>query len=269
MIKAIVVQPPYFAGENPDRKIAEFLYKELEKATENCIIVLPEYSNAGGLSDAESQLKATSCATEMLKRTSQVAKEKKCYALINVIENRQGKIFNSTYLFDKNGKTAFVYDKIHLPPAEIDLGMEYGNGQCICEVDGIRFGFLTCYDVYFNEQIECLAKAKPDVIILPSYQRGEDSDILRAQTKMVAFRCNSFVLKSSYSMNDDNHGGCSMIVAPSGKILKDLGKEVGSISEEIDVKSKHFRSAGYKKGKIRNDEFINMGLRPELFKNKY
>jgi predicted amidohydrolase len=265
MIKTIVVQPPYFAGSNPDCKIAEFILGELKKATENSIIVLPEYSNAGGLNDAESELKAMPRAKEMLKSASEIAKEKKCHVFINVLEKRNGKIKNSTYLIDAKGQTAFIYDKIHLPPSEVDLGVEYGNGECVCEVDGIRFGFLTCYDVYFNEQIEYLAKAKPDVIVIPGYQRGEDSDIIRAQTKMIAFRCNAFVLKSSYSMNDDNHGGCSMIVAPNGKILQDLGKEVGSATADIDIKEKHVRSAGYGRGVILNDEFINEGLRPEVF----
>ena len=66
-------------------------------------------------------------------------------------------------------------------------------------------------------------------------------------------------------MNDDERGGCSMIVAPNGKILSDLGKETGSTSAEIDVKFKYVRNAGYGKGLIRNDEFINIGLRPDVF----
>ncbi len=265
-MKAVVVQPAYFVGENPDEKIAKFLMCELEKTTKNSIIVLPEYSNAGGLNDVESELKAISRAKIMLKKAGEIAKEKSAYVAINVLENRDGLIKNSTHLFNKKGETAFIYDKIHLPPSEIDLGIEYGDGNCFGEVDGIRFGFLTCYDVYFNEQIEFLASQKPDVIIIPGYQRGEDADIIRAQTKMIAFRCNAFVLKSSYSMNDDEHGGCSMIVAPNGKILNDLGKEIGSASAEIDIKFKHVRNAGYGKGLIRNDEFINIGLRPDVFK---
>ena len=265
-MKVVVVQPAYFVGENPDEKIAKFLMCELEKTTKNSIIVLPEYSNAGGLSDVENQRKAISRAKTMLEKARKVAKEKSAYVAINVLENRDGLIKNSTHLFNKKGETAFIYDKIHLPPSEIDLGIEYGDGNCFCEVDGIRFGFLTCYDVYFNEQIEYLAMQKPDIIIVPGYQRGESTDIIRAQIKMIAFRCNSYVLKSSYSMNNDERGGCSMIVAPNGEILKDLGKQVGSTSAEIDVKFKHFRNAGYGKGLIRNDEFINTGLRPDVFK---
>lgn len=266
-MKITVVQPPYHAGENPDEKIANFLIDKLYKTEPDSLIVLPEYSNAGGISDIESEKAAMPRATMMLKTASKVAKETKAYVAINVLQERDGKIKNSTYLFDKNGNTAFIYDKIHLPPSEVALGVERGNGESICELDGIRFGFLTCYDVYFNEQIEYLASKKPDVILIPGYQRGESADIIRAQTKMIAFRCNSFVAKSSYSMDSDEKGGCSMIVAPDGRILKDLGKQTGCISAEIDPSFKHVRTAGFGGEIIRNDDFINYGLYPDIFKN--
>lgn len=264
-MKVRVVQPPYFYGENPDQKIAEFLIEELQKAQKGEIIVLPEYSNAGGLSDAKREMEALDRAEIMKIKAAEVAKEKEAYVAINVLERRDGQIKNSTYLFNTRGEVSFIYDKIHLPPSEVDLGVSYGAGACCCEVDGIRFGFLTCYDIYFNEQIEYLASQKVDVIIFPGYQRGERVDIIRAQTKLLAFRCNANVLKSSYSMNDDEKGGCSMIVAPDGKVVKDMGKEVGSATAQIDVKFKHVRNAGFGKGLIRNDKFIDDGLRPEVF----
>ena len=268
MVKITVVQPPYFMGENPDENIANFLLDELKKAEKDSLIVLPEYSNAGGISDIESEKKAMPRAKMMLEKAISIAKENGAYVAINLLEERDQKIYNSTYLIDKNGNIAFVYDKIHLPPSEVALGVTYGEGACVCELDGIRFGFLTCFDVYFNEQIEYLASQKCDIILLPGYQRGEATDILRAQTKMIAFRCNSVVAKSSYSMDSDENGGCSMIVAPNGKILKDLGKEVGSVSVEIDPFEKFTRTAGFGGGIIRNDDFINNGLRPEIFKNR-
>ena len=266
-MKITVVQPPYFIGDKPDEKIANFLINELQKVEKDSLIVLPEYSNAGGISDIESEKAAMPRAKEMLKKASAIAKEKSAYVAINVLENRSGEIKNSTYLFDKQGNIVFIYDKIHLPPSEIALGVKYGDGACVCELDGIRFGFLTCYDVYFNEQIEYLASQKPDIILIPGYQRGETADIIRAQTKLIAFRCNSFVAKSSYSMNSDEKGGCSMIIAPNGQILKDMEKDVGSVSTEIDPEWKYMRTAGFGGGMIRNDDFINDGLRPEVFKS--
>ena len=266
-MKITVVQPPYFIGDNPDEKIAGFLINELQKVEKDSLIVLPEYSNAGGISDIESEKAAMPRAKKMLKMAATISKEKAAYVAINVLEEREGKIKNSTYLFDKQGNIAFVYDKIHLPPSEIALGVQYGDGACVCDLDGIRFGFLTCYDVYFNEQIEYLASQKPDIILIPGYQRGETTDIIRAQTKLIAFRCNSFVAKSSYSMDSDEKGGCSMIVAPDGKILQDMGKSIGAVSINIEPNKKHMRTAGFGGGMIRNDDFINNGLRPNIFKN--
>ena len=124
---------------------------------------------------------------------------------------------------------------------------------------------MTCYDVYFNEQIEHIAKFKPDIILIPGYQRGERTDIIRAQAKLTAFRCNAYVARSSYSMNDDEHGGCSMIVAPDEQILKDMGKDVGSISAEVDPFQKYMRTAGFGGNIVRNDEFIELGLCPAAF----
>lgn len=271
MLNVTVVQPPYHAGENPDEKIAHFLLEQLREVKSGALIVLPEYSNAGGISDVESEKKAMPRADMMLKEASAIAKEKGAYVAINVLGVRDGKIKNSTYLFDKKGEVAFIYDKQHLPPSEITLGVEAGNGSgkcsCVCDLDGIRFAFMTCYDVYFNEQIEFIAQAKPDIIVIPGYQRGERTDIIRAQAKLTAFRANAYVARSSFSMDDDEHGGCSMIVGPDGIIIEDIGKGIGSISAEIDPLHKYMRTAGFGGAMVRNDDFISAGLCPDAFKH--
>ena len=264
-MKITVVQPAYYAGAEPDAVIAEFLLGHLQTAQAGELLVLPEYSNVGGLSDPEKELAAMPRAEMMLEQAARAAKERQAYVAINVLQRRDSAIKNSTYLFDTQGNTAFVYDKIHLPPSEVALGMERGTGACTCVVDGIRFGFMTCYDAYYYEQIEHLAKFKPDIILLPSCQRGERTDILRAQTKMTAFRCNAYVARASFSMDDDSRGGCSMIVAPDGQILQDMGMNVGSITADVDLSFKYMRPAGFGCGLVRNDDFISSGLCPEAF----
>lgn len=269
MLNVTVIQPKYFSGENPDEKIAEFLLKELDKVQKGGLILAPEYSNAGGISDAESELAAIPRAEVMLEKASEIAMQKSAYVAINVLECRDGQIKNSTYLFNRKGEVAFVYDKQHLPPSEIKLGVIAGNAsgkcQCLCELDGIRFAFMTCYDVYFNEQIEHIAKENADIILIPGYQRGERTDIICAQAKLTAFRCNAYVVRASYSMDSDENGGCSMIVAPDGKIIKNIGKDIGSISADIEPFVKYMRSAGYGEGLVKNNDFISAGLCPEAF----
>ena len=268
MLEITVIQPSYYSGENPDQKIADFLLNEARTASCGSLIVLPEYSNAGGLSDKESELCAIPRAKAMLKESAMIAKSKGAYLTINVLEERNGQLVNSTYLFNKEGEVAFIYDKVHLPPSEINLGVKPGDGACVCEVDNIRFGFMTCYDVYFNEQIEYIASQKPDIILIPGYQRQERTDIIEAQAKLTAFRCNSFIARASYSMGDDTRGGNSMIVAPDGTILKNLGKSIGSATVTVDETEKYMRTAGFGGSMVRNDDFINAGLRSDIFSHR-
>ena len=266
-MKVTVLQPSYFAEGQPSEVIADFLLKELLSVEENELIVLPEYSNAGGVSTVEEEKKALPRAKEMLLFASNIAKEKRAYVSINVLEERNGKIKNSTYLYNREGKVAFIYNKQHLPPSEVKLGVEPEEKcNCICDLDGMRFAFMTCYDVYFNEQIEYIAMKKPDIIIVPGYQRGERTDIIVAQAKLLAFRTNAFVLRSSFSMGTKERGGNTMIVAPNGEVLANLEDRVGKISIQIDPKEKYMRPAGYGQGLVRNDDFINNGLRKEAFK---
>ena len=66
-------------------------------------------------------------------------------------------------------------------------------------------------------------------------------------------------------MDSDEHGGCSMIVSPDGRILENLGKEIGSITVTVDPFEKHMRPAGFGEKPVRNDDFISDGLCPEAF----
>ena len=89
-MKVTVVQPPYFAGESPDEYIGNYLMKKMELVEEGGLILLPEYSNAGGLSDPERELAALPRAAVMKEKAAQVAKAKKAYVVINVLEPRDG-----------------------------------------------------------------------------------------------------------------------------------------------------------------------------------
>ena len=66
-------------------------------------------------------------------------------------------------------------------------------------------------------------------------------------------------------MDSDEHGRCSMIVAPDGKIIKNIGNGVGTVSAEIEPFERYMRSAGYGEGLVKNNEFISAGLCPKAF----
>ena len=62
IITVTVVQPKYRHKEKPDESIRKFITAALDKAPENGIILFPEYSNAGGLSDIDSERRAMAYA---------------------------------------------------------------------------------------------------------------------------------------------------------------------------------------------------------------
>ena len=66
-------------------------------------------------------------------------------------------------------------------------------------------------------------------------------------------------------MDSTEVGGSSMIVSPDGKIIKNMGKDVGSISADINPFEKYMRVAGYGEGLVKNNDFISSGLCPEAF----
>ena len=44
-----------------------------------------------------------------------------------------------------------------------------------------------------------------------------------------------------------------------------MGKEIGSVSAEIDPFKKYMRTAGYGEELVKNNDFISAGLCPEAF----
>ena len=76
--------------------------------------------------------------------------KKKCFAL----SEEENGWRNVTYCFDRSGNLAGKYFKKHLPSSELNMGLDSAytrqpSEPYVLELDGIRYGFLTCYDFYF------------------------------------------------------------------------------------------------------------------------
>ena len=272
-MKLCAVQPPYANSVQDAEKSVGFLIDELNKCDSECDVILtPEYSNMlAAFPLAEGRAFVRKHTPALLEAA--VAAAKRCNAVVAVnflCEVTEGVFRNTTRIFDRNGSEAGNFYKQHLPSAEkrgVQPDYEYTRSFLppeIVEIDGIRFGFLICYDTYFSEYIAHLAHCKPDVILVSSFQRGERQDVLRMLNQNLAFSCNSFVLRSSVSMGEDAEaGGMSLIAAPEGVILAEMGSAVGTIQCEVgDVRRKYMRSNAFGGKQIRNDQFIENGRTP-------
>lgn len=265
---------PYTLAEADDA--VEFLIRELDRCDSSAdLILLPEYSNAPTVFPEGECIPYAAAHTERLINAAvQAAKRCNAVVAVNYAAEVDGGYRNTTRVFDRQGRIAGDYYKQHLPHGETAVKQMDGRYvpstyyPAIVEVDGLRLGFLTCYDCYFSEFVAHIAARKPDIVLVSSHQRAERPDILEMQVKSIAFTCNAFVLRASVSMGAEReNGGCSMIAGPDGVILARFHQETGVLSCEIgDPHRKYMRSNCFGGSLIPNDRFVEQGRTPWCYR---
>jgi hypothetical protein len=188
---------------------------------------------------------------------------------VNARSRHEKGLRNTTYAINRVGEIVGTYDKQHLVPSEVEklrLDSEYSfehSAPTVIEMEGLRFGFLTCYDFYFYEAFANLARENLDFIIGCSHQRSDTHLALEIFSQNLAYNTNTYVVRSSVSMDKDSDvGGASMVVAPTGEILLNMKSRVGLETVEFDPKKKYLKPAGCGSPLSQHYEYIEIGRRP-------
>ncbi len=271
-MKAIVVQPPYSNDVHFSDAYFQFKLDQLAKCDETVdLIVLPEYSDVPcATKDMEETLyyhkKYIDTLLDVCKKT---AVRCKANVFVNALSEEETGYRNTTYCFDKNGQLAGKYFKKHLPPSEADvLKLDKAYTQTfsepyVLEIDGIRYGFLTCYDFYFYEAFANIAKQNVDIIIGCSLQRSDSHDATEIMCRFLAYNTNAYVVRSSVSFSETSDiCGASMIVSPKGEVLCNMKGAFGMASAEFDVCDKYLKPAGYGNPDKPHYAYIEWGRNP-------
>ena len=235
------------------------------------IIVFPEACDVPCLTSGKEDFEASvhKFGDELVKVASETAKRCNAILFANGSERGENGLRNTTYAFDRQGRLVGKYYKQHLTPGEVGkrkLDSEYSfefEEPTVVEIEGIRFGFLTCYDFYFYESFAHMARKNLDVIIGCSHQRSDTHEALEIMSRFLAYNTNAYVIRSSVSMDENSSiGGGSMVVSPDGRVLLNMYSRVGMDTVEIDVKDKYYKPAGYGNPPSAHYEYIEKGRRP-------
>lgn len=272
-MKVCIIQPKYSTDyTQSDTYFAAELEFLAQCDASMDLIVLPEATDIPCLAHTkvESEASAEKYNATILKAAAETAKRCNAVLFINArSQGKDGKLRNTTYAFDRNGRLAGTYFKQHLTPGEItnlqlDSAYTYRpSAPTIMEIDGIRYGFLTCYDFYFYEIFANLARYDLDIIIGCSHQRSDTHQALDVIGRFLAYNTNAYLVRASVSMDEASTiGGCSMVVAPDGTKLLDLKSEVGLATVEIDPKKKYHKPAGFGGEMAAHYQYIEAGRRP-------
>jgi len=271
-MKVCAIQVPYAYKPQDAEASFAFLLRELETCDESLDLILtPEYSNTPSSFPPGECAKFADAHTEQLVAAAR-ATARRCKAIVALsfrAPTPHGPR-NTTRVFNAQGDPVGDYHKQQLvltEPAKRDVDSSYTRSfrpPAIVEVNGLRLGFVICYDAYFQEYIEHLGYRRPDIVLVSSFQRAEPCENLRLMNRMLAYDTGAFVIRASYGMGETAEtGGTSLVIDSAGKILADAGQRNGKLICEIgDPHRKFERSNSFGGTMILNRDFIEQGRTP-------
>jgi glycerophosphoryl diester phosphodiesterase/predicted amidohydrolase len=271
-MKLCAIQVPYAHDPADAESAVNFLIRELNSCDESLDLILtPEYSNTPSEFPVGENLRFAEAHTALLVEAARDAacRCKAIVALSYCAPTPHG-WRNTTRVFNAEGEAVGDYYKQQLvlnEPAVHGVDDSYTRSfrpPEIVEIDGLRLGFVICYDAYFEEYIEHLGYRRPDIVLVSAFQRGEPCENLRVMNRMLAYHTGAFVLRASVGMGEGaGTGGTSLVVDSAGNILADAGQRNGKLVCEIgDPKKKYLRSDSFGGSMILNRDFIEKGRTP-------
>ena len=134
----------------------------------------------------------------------------------------EGRVYNTAYVFDRQGACLAAYDKTHLftPMGEHE---HYAAGDHLTtfSLDGHKCGLLICYDLRFPELFRTLALQGVELLLLPAQWPAARRYHWETLTAARAIE-NQFFLAACNSCGTAGEtvfGGASRILGPRGELL--------------------------------------------------
>lgn len=259
-MKVYIVQPYYSLKESELSGCYDEMMKLVDGIGEDAdVIVLPEYCDIPASTDSKSAFhKSIESYNEAVKaKARETARRCGSIVFFNAADETPTGWRNTTYALDREGNVVGKYYKAHPAPSEVKTEGEGGNEldvsysyeyrePYVVEIEGVRFGFMTCYDFYFYESFAPLARRNVDVIIGCSHQRTDTHEALSIINRFLCYNTNAYLVRSAVSLGPDSGiCGCSSVIAPDGRVLVDMKSEIGVASVEIDPHKKYYKPAGF------------------------
>ncbi|WP_339316429.1 carbon-nitrogen hydrolase family protein [Paenibacillus sp. FSL R10-2734] len=169
----------------------------------------------------------------LIAKFAALAKSYRTYIVAGLFTAREGKVYNSAVLFNRNGDIQGVYDKTHLTPGE-QMQLTAGSQYPIFETEFGNLGMLVCFDMQFPEAVRELALAGADLIACPTWGWENLYGLCRAYESSVYIAAAN-ALPPHGIMWDWCNPSC--IVDPMGKVLAVGPKDqAGIIRTEVDIR---------------------------------
>jgi len=211
------------------------------------LVVLPEYFAIMGLNEIDKvNAREKEGSGPIQNFLSKIAKKYKIWVIggsVPLESHYLNKVFNSSLVYNDQGKQVARYDKIHL--FGLDLGTEHyheentivhGDSVKVVETPFGKIGLSICYDLRFPELYRAMGQV--DMIVVPSAftettGKAHWETLIRAR----AIENLCYVIapaQGGYHLSGRETHGNSMIVDPWGVILDRLPRGSGVVMANIN-----------------------------------
>ena len=246
-MKVAIIQMHTSMDKNENiKKAVEYIAKAAKAHAD--IAVLPEmfncpYSNLYFADYAEEE------TGETYKALSAAAKEHGIYVVGGSIpENDEGKIYNTSFVFNRSGEKIARHRKVHLFDIDVKGGQRFfesetftaGNDVTVFETEFGIMGLCICFDIRFPELCRLMALKGAQIMFAPS-AFNMTTGPLHWETlfKTRAVDNQYFTIGVSPARNEKGiyvAYGNSIVVDPWGKIAYRAGAEESMEIVEINLK---------------------------------
>ena len=158
-----------------------------------------------------------------------------------------GKVYNTSYIFDRDGKQIGKHRKAHLFDINVKNGQHFkesdtltsGDHATVFDTEFGKMGVMICYDIRFPEFARTMVLDGARMIFVPAAFNMTTGPAHWELTFRARALDNQIYMLGCAPARDAQAGyiswGHSIVTDPWGKVMKQLGEKEGILIEEIDL----------------------------------
>ncbi len=257
------------------------VYDDKEKNIENAVRLIEKVSGEGAdiavlpemfccpynssLFRAYGEIEGGAAYTAM----SKAAEDYGIYVVAGTIpELQDDRVYNTSYVFDRNGNQIAKHRKMHLFDIDIEGGQYFkesytltsGGDVTLFDTEFCKIGLAICYDIRFPELSRLMAAEGAEVIIYPgafNMTTGPAHWELSFRARALDNQVYTIGVAPARDLEATYHSyGNSIVASPWGNVLSQMDEKEGYIIQEIDL--------DYVK-KIRNELPLLKHIRKDIY----
>ena len=181
----------------------------------------------------------------------------------------KGELSSHVVLFDRTGTIIDCYQKSHPTEPEQLMGIRPGRAIPVFALDCVRLGIMTCMDIEYPEVAQVLMLRGAELLFFPHVQGtwGEVDWEIRYRARAVDTGLP--VVSACYGFPEGGWSpgkaiGRTSIIGRDGLVLADVGRRIGILTMDLDLKPGRITQFYFNKAYDRTTA-VMASRRPELY----